>query len=253
MARKCAFLDIDATAFKKLILSNVGSEEGGARQSGFPNAADKEDLYAKINFEAKRHGRKGTRMNSVESPSASLCSDGNSPTLTPPSSSSASNPPPARPPPHSLWSKSVEGSESECLIWSELVGCDLVKSDLVGWSLCDQTIWWPPLAKEASPYPCLKYQPAIPCSEIFSAARPKCFRKYFRPRYLDTVSLSWQLLTLLYTADVLKIWIWQFFLIVVARHRACYGTVLAVPYVQNIFQPKMFASYFSWCWRWHWC
>jgi len=116
MARKCAFLDIDATAFKKLILSNVGSEEGGARQSGFPNAADKEDLYAKINFEAKRHGRKGTRMNSVESPSASLCSDGNSPTLTPPSSSSASNPPPARPPPHSLWSKSVEGSESECLI-----------------------------------------------------------------------------------------------------------------------------------------
>ena len=230
MARKCAFLDIDATAFKKLILSNVGSEEGGARQSGFPNAADKEDLYAKvrsrsenysvtpslafsgafwqirvfqclsfhtnishffaslilnaqlynksynphfhrqINFEAKRHGRKGTRMNSVESPSASLCSDGNSPTLTPPSSSSASNPPPARPPPHSLWSKSVEGSESECLIWSELVGCDLVKSDLVGWSLCDQTIWWPPLAKEASPYPCLKYQPAIPCSEIFSVA-----------------------------------------------------------------------------------
>ena len=48
MARKCAFLDIDATAFKKLILSNVGSEEGGARQSGFPNAADKEDLYAKV-------------------------------------------------------------------------------------------------------------------------------------------------------------------------------------------------------------
>jgi len=114
--------DIDATAFKKLILSNVGSEEGGgvggARQSGFPNAADKEDLYAKINFEAKRHGRKGPRMNSVESPSASLCSDGNSPTLTPPSSSSysATNPPNARPMPHSLWSKSVEGSESECLI-----------------------------------------------------------------------------------------------------------------------------------------
>ena len=48
MARKCAFLDIDATAFKKLILSNVGSEEGGARQPGFPNAADKEDLYAKV-------------------------------------------------------------------------------------------------------------------------------------------------------------------------------------------------------------
>ena len=52
MARKCAFLDIDATAFKKLILSNVGSEEGGgvggAKQSGFPNAADKEDLYAKV-------------------------------------------------------------------------------------------------------------------------------------------------------------------------------------------------------------
>ena len=52
MARKCAFLDIDATAFKKLILSNVGSEEGGGgggqRQSGFPNAADKEDLYAKV-------------------------------------------------------------------------------------------------------------------------------------------------------------------------------------------------------------
>ena len=48
MARKCAFLDIDATAFKKLILSNVGSEEGGARPPGFPNAADKEDLYAKV-------------------------------------------------------------------------------------------------------------------------------------------------------------------------------------------------------------
>ena len=53
MARKCAFLDIDATAFKKLILSNVGSEDGGGgggggRQPGFPNASDKEDLYAKV-------------------------------------------------------------------------------------------------------------------------------------------------------------------------------------------------------------
>ena len=51
MARKCAFLDIDATAFKKLILSNVGSEDGGGgggRQPGFPNASEKEDLYAKV-------------------------------------------------------------------------------------------------------------------------------------------------------------------------------------------------------------
>lgn len=111
--------DIDATAFKKLILSNVCSDEvAGGR---YPNPADKEDLYAKINFEAKRHGRKtGGRMNSVESPSASLCSEGNSPTLTPPSSSSTSITTSittsARPPPHSLWSKSAEGSESECLI-----------------------------------------------------------------------------------------------------------------------------------------
>ena len=109
-----------------------------------------------INFEAKRHGRKGgARMNSVESPSASLCSDGNSPTLTPPSSmttpsssmitppSSSSSTNPTRPLPHSLWSKSVEGSESECLIWS----------------------WC------SSPYPHLRYQPAIPCSEIFSDDR----------------------------------------------------------------------------------
>ena len=55
MARKCAFLDIDATAFKKLILSNVGSEEGGARQSGFPNAADKEDLYAKVRSRSENY------------------------------------------------------------------------------------------------------------------------------------------------------------------------------------------------------
>ena len=56
MARKCAFLDIDATAFKKLILSNVGSEEGGgARCAGFPNAADKEDLYAKVRIRFQFH------------------------------------------------------------------------------------------------------------------------------------------------------------------------------------------------------
>lgn len=106
--------DIDAQAFKQLILSNVGPEEARDRQLlQFPLNGDKEDLYAKINFEAKRHTRKGARINSLESPSTSLCSDGNSPTLTPPSSATA---PPSRVLPPALWNKSADASESECLI-----------------------------------------------------------------------------------------------------------------------------------------
>lgn len=104
--------DIDATAFKQLILSNVGEESVSKQFLQFP--LDKEDLYAKINYEAKRYTRKNVRINSVESPSNSLCSDGNSPTLSPPSS--LTHPTPTRALPNTPWNKSTEGSESECLI-----------------------------------------------------------------------------------------------------------------------------------------
>ena len=40
--------DIDATAFKQLILSNVDPGEEAGRAVAFPPTASKEDLYAKV-------------------------------------------------------------------------------------------------------------------------------------------------------------------------------------------------------------
>ena len=227
------------------------------------------NFHCQINFEAKRHGRKGPRMNSVESPSASLCSDGNSPTLTPPSSSAsysaATNPQNARPMPHSLWSKSVEGSESECLIWSGLVSSDLVEPDLVEpdlvWYLiwsdatrcssCDQTIWWPPLVKEASPYP----TPQISTSNsVFRNIFGRCTEMFSQ---IFSTSISRHSFSFLTVTDATihgrcaqsesDSFFW-----LLSPGRACYGTVLAVPYVQNIFQPKILKMFYLRPWRWHW-
>ena len=217
-------------------------------------------VHCQINFEAKRHGRKtGGRMNSVESPSASLCSEGNSPTLTPPSSSSTSITTSittsARPPPHSLWSKSAEGNESECLIWWPFIWWDVQTSFTIG----NIQTWWPPqLVWGHKPYPRLQISTTSNsvfrnilgswCIEMFSQIFSTSISRH-------RVSLSWQLLTLLYTvANVLKSESDSFFWLL-SPDPACYGTPLVVP--QNIFQPKISTPYFHivsflGCWRWHW-
>ena len=161
----------------------------------------------------------------------------------------------ARPPPHSLWSKSAEGSESECLIWWPFIWWDVQTSSTIG----NIQTWWPPqLVWGHKPYPRLQISTTSNsvfrnilgswCIEMFSQIFSTSISRH-------RVSLSWQLLTLLYTvANVLKSESDSFFWLL-SPDPACYGTPLAVP--QNIFQPKISTPYFYivsflGCWRWHW-
>lgn len=193
-------------------------------------------------------------MNSVESPSASLCSDGNSPTLTPPSSSSysATNPPNARPMPHSLWSKSVEGSESECLIWSDLVESDLIRSDLVGSDLvrCHQMliVWSDHLMAASRERGLTISSPQISTSNsVFRNIFGRCSEMFSQ---IFSTSISRHSFSFLTVTDATihgrcaqsesDSFFW-----LLSPDRACYGTLLAVPYVQNIFQPKILKILFA--------
>ena len=210
-------------------------------------------------------------MNSVESPSASLCSDGNSPTLTPPSSS-ANPPPPARPPPHSLWSKSVEGSESECLIWSSQMWSRRFWSRWI-WSCwiwshrvwsrwiwsCRMIIVWSDHLMAASRKRGLTISlPQISTSNsvfrnIFGRA-PKCFRKYFRPPYLDTQFLFADSYWRYYTRQMCSIWTWQFFWLFSPDTGLAMEQSLQFHTYKIYFNPRYW-SLISWrcyLWRWHW-
>ena len=119
--------------------------------------------------------------------------------------------------------------------------------------------WWPPqLVWGHKPYPRLQISTTSNsvfrnilgswCIEMFSQIFSTSISRH-------RVSLSWQLLTLLYTvANVLKSESDSFFWLL-SPDPACYGTPLVVP--QNIFQPKISTPYFYIvsflrCWRWHW-
>ena len=154
----------------------------------------------------------------------------------------------------SLW-RAASPSASSDLVSSHLISSNLIWSSLISsdiWSgrmppdahsSCDQTIWWPPLVKEApAPYPQISTSNSVfrnifgRCSEMFSQ--------------IFSTSISRHSFSFLTVTDATihgrcaqsesDSFFW-----LLSPGRACYGTVLAVPYVQNIFQPKILKMFFG--------